>query len=168
MINSVKARTPILALILFVFAVGYTFAAKVVVVPLGGDSQPAGMVSAFNSETCPTGWTEFTNARGRFVVGINSGGTLGGTAGGDPFTNLEEKMHSHNWSWYIENSNTWRSYDRDGNYFTTTDWEPGGIGDEGIGYYPLSADSTTTNVPHYTDKISHTPPYVQLLYCEKV
>jgi hypothetical protein len=37
MINSVKARTPILALILFVFAVGYTFAAnKVVVIPLGG------------------------------------------------------------------------------------------------------------------------------------
>jgi hypothetical protein len=34
MINSIKSRTPILALILFVFAVGYTFAAKVVVVPL--------------------------------------------------------------------------------------------------------------------------------------
>lgn len=39
MINSVKARTPIMALILFVFAVGYTFAAnKVVVIPMGPDA----------------------------------------------------------------------------------------------------------------------------------
>lgn len=39
MINSVKARTPILALILFVFAVGYTFAAnKVVVIPMAVDA----------------------------------------------------------------------------------------------------------------------------------
>ena len=38
MINSIKSRTPILALILFVFAVGYTVAAKVVVVPLGSDA----------------------------------------------------------------------------------------------------------------------------------
>jgi len=40
MINSVKARTPILTLILFVFAVGYTVAAtnKVVVIPIAGDS----------------------------------------------------------------------------------------------------------------------------------
>ena len=40
MINSIKSRTPILALILFVFAVGYTFAAKVVVIPLGADTAP--------------------------------------------------------------------------------------------------------------------------------
>jgi hypothetical protein len=39
MIKSVKARTPVLALILFVFAVGYTVAAtnKVVIVPLGSE-----------------------------------------------------------------------------------------------------------------------------------
>ena len=42
MINSVKARTPILALILFVFGAGYTFAAnKVVVIPMAADAPPA-------------------------------------------------------------------------------------------------------------------------------
>jgi len=42
MINSVKTRTPILAFILFVFAVGYTFAAnKVVVIPMAADAPPA-------------------------------------------------------------------------------------------------------------------------------
>ena len=41
MIKSAKARTPILALILFVFGVGYTFAAnKVVVIPMAADSVP--------------------------------------------------------------------------------------------------------------------------------
>ena len=40
MINSVKARTPILALVLFVFSIGFTVAAtnKVVVIPMAGDS----------------------------------------------------------------------------------------------------------------------------------
>lgn len=44
MLNKIKTRTPILALILFVFALcsGYTFAeTKVVVIPLGADAAPA-------------------------------------------------------------------------------------------------------------------------------
>jgi hypothetical protein len=46
MITSVKARTPILALILFVFAVGYTFAAnKVVVIPMAADAAPLPIVA---------------------------------------------------------------------------------------------------------------------------
>ena len=77
MINSIKARTPILVLILFALAVGYTFAAKVVVVPLGGDSMPSGMVSSFNKKSCPAGWKKYVNAQGRFVVGLNDGGNLG-------------------------------------------------------------------------------------------
>ena len=41
MINSVKARTPILALVLFVFSIGaYAQTPKVVVVPLGGYDGP--------------------------------------------------------------------------------------------------------------------------------
>lgn len=37
-----------------------------------------GAVMAFNASTCPTGWTEFTPARGRFLRGIDNG------AGNDP------------------------------------------------------------------------------------
>lgn len=46
MINSVKARTPILALILFVFSVGFTIAAtnKVVVIPMGADTNIAPLI----------------------------------------------------------------------------------------------------------------------------
>lgn len=39
-----------------------------------GGGLPAGAVIAFNSVACPTGWTEVTDLRGRFVVGV---GTLG-------------------------------------------------------------------------------------------
>jgi hypothetical protein len=41
MINSIKVRTPILALILFVFAVGYSVA-EVVVIPLAGEQGEPG------------------------------------------------------------------------------------------------------------------------------
>ena len=49
MINSVNARTPILALILFVFGIGNVFAAnKVVVIPMGSDAAPQSF-AVFNS-----------------------------------------------------------------------------------------------------------------------
>jgi len=59
MINSVKARTPILVLILFVFAVGYTFAAnKVVIIPMAGDSTDPAIIQALNERI-----TELENAQ---------------------------------------------------------------------------------------------------------
>jgi len=39
---------------------------------------PTGAIMAFNLTTCPTGWTEYTQARGRFLRGLDSG------AGNDP------------------------------------------------------------------------------------
>jgi len=43
-----------------------------------GGASMTGAVMAFNASTCPTGWTEFTSARGRFLRGIDNG------AGNDP------------------------------------------------------------------------------------
>lgn len=45
---------------------------------LGGASVPAGTIAAYALTTCPTGWTEYTAARGRFLRGIDNG------AGNDP------------------------------------------------------------------------------------
>jgi hypothetical protein len=58
---------------------------------------PAGAVTFFNRSTCPSGWTELTTARGRYLVGRPSGGTLGGSAG-TALGNLENRAvgrHSH-------------------------------------------------------------------------
>ncbi|MGP4686741.1 tail fiber domain-containing protein [Agrobacterium pusense] len=40
---------------------------------LMGVGIPAGTISAFASTTCPTGWSEYTPARGRFLRGIDNG-----------------------------------------------------------------------------------------------
>ncbi|QCM08906.1 hypothetical protein CFBP6626_26710 (plasmid) [Agrobacterium tumefaciens] len=58
---------------------------------------PAGTISAFASTTCPTGWSEYTPARGRFLRGIDNG------AGNDPngtrvpggVQNDDFKSHKH-------------------------------------------------------------------------
>ena len=44
----------------------------------GGVGMPTGTIAAFASSTCPTGWNEYTAARGRFLRGIDNG------AGNDP------------------------------------------------------------------------------------
>lgn len=165
MLHKIKTRTPLLAFILFVFAIGYTVAAnKVVVIPLGGDSMPSGMVSTFNSTTCPTGWTKYTKAQGRFVVGLNDGGNIG-LMNGLAQENAEFRFHSHRWSGFDAINYVWFTYNSNGNPTTIIEWTDG-IGPEGSGFYPLARSSVTTT--HWTDRSATTPPYVQLLYCEKV
>jgi hypothetical protein len=60
-------------------------------------SAPAGLVSFFERGSCPSGWTELTTARGRYLVGRVAGGTLGGTVG-TALTNLQDRpvgRHTH-------------------------------------------------------------------------
>lgn len=42
----------------------------------GGSATPAGAVMAFDLSTCPDGWSEYLPARGRFIRGVDSAGTL--------------------------------------------------------------------------------------------
>ncbi len=58
---------------------------------------PAGFVGFFNLSSCPTGWSELTAAKGRYLVGLPSGGTLAGTKG-TALSNLEDRpvgQHNH-------------------------------------------------------------------------
>jgi hypothetical protein len=58
---------------------------------------PAGAVMFFDLPSCPAGWSEFTQARGRYVVGLTAGGTLRGTSG-TPLNDQEARPvgeHSH-------------------------------------------------------------------------
>ena len=167
MAKYLKARTPILAIILSLLAIGYTFAAnKVVVVPMGGADIPSGAVVAFNSKTCPAGWQKYINLQGRFVVGLNDGGTLGGYRG-IALVNNGSISHNHLWAYWYASSTSWRGFDFDGNIVTIMDWGDGVHGD-GSGHYPISIEAPTITRYFYTRASKHTPPYVQLLYCEKV
>lgn len=55
---------------------------------------PAGATVHFSLAACPAGWSELTAARGRAVVGLRSGGTVGGIVG-QPLANLEDRAHTH-------------------------------------------------------------------------
>jgi hypothetical protein len=57
---------------------------------------PAGLL-AFTTGTCPSGWAEYTPARGRYLVGLPVGGTNGGTVGTalTPVENRPAGVHSH-------------------------------------------------------------------------
>lgn len=61
-----------------------------------GSGVPTGAIVYFNA-ACPTGYTEFTDARGRYIVGLVSGGTLD-TGVGTALTNQENRavgQHNH-------------------------------------------------------------------------
>jgi hypothetical protein len=50
--------------------------------PAGSDAvAPAGAVMFFALASCPAGWTEYTAAQGRYMVGLQPGGTLEKTDG---------------------------------------------------------------------------------------
>jgi hypothetical protein len=58
---------------------------------------PQGAVMFFDRPGCPDGWAEFTEARGRYVVGLPEGGDLRGTSG-TPLTDQESRpvgQHNH-------------------------------------------------------------------------
>jgi hypothetical protein len=81
--------------------------------PDADDGVPAGAVMFFNATSCPTGWAELTDARGRYLVGLTDPaiwppGAMVGTA----LSNEEERLlvgrHDHN---VTDNGHTHRVHD---------------------------------------------------------
>ena len=67
-----------------------------------GAGAPTGAVLAFNLSSCPSGWSEYTGARGRTIIGTNpdtSNGlsvrTLGATVGEENHTLTVSEIPSH-------------------------------------------------------------------------
>lgn len=158
---------------------------------------PSNAVVFFNLAACPLGWVEHTETRGRTVVGMPEAGTLNATIGAN-LSDLENRYHAHNYNFsgdtdldgdhnhiwsqiqrvgaYVQ----WQSFASNGTWDLAFQWE-NGVGNEGSGYYPLSAQPDQTL---YTSKGgNHTHgfalgtrvtqgqtsafPYVQLLACRK-
>jgi hypothetical protein len=62
-----------------------------------GGGVPAGAILFFATASCPTGWSEYVAARGRYIVALNSGGTVAATAG-TALSDLENRptgAHTH-------------------------------------------------------------------------
>lgn len=155
---------------------------------------PAGAVMSFNLQTCPDGWSLFTEGIGRTVVGYAPGGTLAGTVGED-LDNLESRAHghlnnppdqigftstdgSHNHVWAEIRTADW--YSGDGTKITN--WDDG-MGTGGDGFYPPGSPGlrqykylTSSDGDHShsvsLDSFISGPgashlPYIQLLMCQK-
>jgi len=131
---------------------------------------PAGTVIPFNLSSCPTGWSEYTAARGRTIIGTNptaAGGisvrTLGQTGGAETHTLTIAEMpaHSHGGGATTDPAGT------AGATFNTT----GAM--TGSGYGGLTAQTGTRWAPGGIANTggggahNNMSPFVVLLYCQK-
>ena len=127
----------------------------------GNNLIPSGAVMFFNLPSCPSGWSELTTARGRYLVGKPSGGTLAGTQG-TALTDLENRAvgeHDHS----ITDPGHTHQYRYDENMSL------------GSGYAHLwtgtgmhSSSSTTGITIDNEGSFSGTnAPYIQLCVCQK-
>src|SRR4051812_17662255 len=62
----------------------------------GASGVPTGAVSFFAASQCPAGWSPYEPARGRYVVGLSSGGTVEGAAGTALGDNENRPVGQHN------------------------------------------------------------------------
>ncbi len=157
---------------------------------------PAGAVMFFNDAACPSGWSPLVDARGRTVVGVPTGGTLGGLFW-SPMSNLSDQVHRHLvttylatgsagshqhwWAYLFSSEQRWISYQINNSQQPLITWG-NGIGNEGSGVYPFTAHlgedrEFRTNyegshahglyLDDWTGVTSGIVPYLQLLACEK-
>jgi hypothetical protein len=125
---------------------------------------PAGGIVPFNLASCPTGWTEYTAARGRYVVGLVSGATLAATVG-TALTSAENRaagIHGHTVT--------------DPGHVHGGEAHGGGGGPNGapdVGDYIVSHTNDTASavtgltVDNSTGVAGTNAPYIQLLMCSK-
>ncbi len=127
-----------------------------------------GTIAFFPASTCPTGWTRYAAANGRFIVGTPSSGT-GGVSVGTPLADGTPPTHQHH-LFSKTSANGWQGYPEtspgSGVGHTTLQ----GIGvaiDDGTGAdYGLAVDAAGI-VRLYSSTTSANLPYVQLTACQK-
>lgn len=136
----------------------------------GGASIPTGTVAAFNLASCPSGWSEVTDARGRMLIGVGTLGaatyTLGGTGGYAyvTLTTTEMPSHNHTATTTITRSNS--NYDVVGH--TGIFGMGQAVANEGSGAVTTLTLTAATTVNNNGSGAAHEnrPPYLGMLFCE--
>jgi subtilisin-like proprotein convertase family protein len=132
---------------------------------LGGNLVPKGAVMAFNLSACPTGWSELTAARGRYVVGLPPGGTLA-AAVGTSLSNGENRpvgQHDHS----INDPGHAHELARDSD--SGPDGGSGAVASEDYANYNTMTYAATTGITiaNAGSVAGTNAPYLQLLMCQK-
>ena len=132
---------------------------------LGGS--PTGAVMAFDLESCPSGWTAYTAANGRNIIGTGTSGTVGavthvrgnattGVGGEEKHVQTEAELATHQ---HVIPS-TYASYY--GRYFIKASTT-------GANMYLMDGNyySNATNMTGSGTAMPVMDPYIALLYCKK-
>jgi hypothetical protein len=110
------------------------------------DGIPSGIVAFFAGSSCPAGWTRPDYAKGRMVVAVVDGATVGTTVG-TPLGDREDRTHQHDYSVSVQLQ---------------------GRGLTGLaGGSPPGAQAQTYTIEGESDPASSDLPFVQLLPCER-
>lgn len=128
--------------------VSFAIGAKVVMAQNQAGALPEHVVSFFNLSECPSGWRQYSAARGRFVVPLIAGVDNGSRSPNDPLKDGEERRHGHRYSSSVELASQ---------SFTAF----GGGNDS-------PAKAGRANFSGNTADASRGLPYVQLLMCQKM
>ena len=126
---------------------------------------PSGIIAHFNSSSCPAGWTEFTSARGRYIVGLPSGGTLAASIGtalsdqenratGQHNHGITDPGHTHTMANLWFNQNSGYNLANGGAYAN-------------IGSPSTSSNTTGISINNAGSVAGTNAPYIQLLTCSK-
>lgn len=140
---------------------------------------PPGAVMFFALPLCPSGWVPYDPARGRYLVGVQPGGTLAG-ASGQPLGDLESRPvgeHSHN-VWDPGHTHEARDLGHQHGISSASSDSAGGTNDYGnnfhhtnytdVGYARIVNTPAATGIGIFATGVPGTPaPYLQLLPCIK-
>jgi len=128
-------------------------------------------VSFFNLATCPAGWSELTAARGRYIVGLPTSGTLA-AAVGTALANSESRavgLHSHG----VFSPSHSHAYNLPNAIVIQNGTGANGSSAvSGPTFGILSSNNTTSASPGITvqnagEVAGTNAPYIQLLTCQK-
>lgn len=130
---------------------------------------PSGAVMFFDAATCPTGWTEMTNAKGRYLVGLPAGGTHGATVG-TALANQENRpagAHGH----AVSDPGHTHTYPLSVPGLTSpSGWHFGVWAAQDANWTPqrdISREMTGITVQDYPGVSGTNAPYLQILICKK-
>lgn len=127
--------------------------------PGSGGAVPKNGVFFTTDASVPAGYTEYTAARGRVIVGNPSGGTGAGTVG-TALSNLEDRTHTHVYTTVPSHAHT---YDV-GNYVSSVNLKAASSNSSTNG---SPSTSTVGSASPSTQATSHMMPYIQLLAIKK-
>jgi hypothetical protein len=129
---------------------------------------PAGAVMFFSLGSCPSGWSEFTSVRGRYIVGLPSGGTLAGTVGTALSDQENRAVGKHNHS-IIDPAHEHTLPTRSiGDGSLASSMPQGSSESSGsIANDPINSATTDVTINDTGSVAGTNAPYIQLLSCQK-